>query len=401
MISAGGMRSALIQYNVRGPSLAKSEGLARQIVERMRKAGGYTDIDTTYRTGKPELGLVPDRERAYALGVPIVFLAQTLRVAVAGDKVSEYREEGETYDIRMQLGDAARGDHGVLEGLQVRSPSGALVEIRNVARLDPGEGPLSIERQAGQRQITIFANLKDKALGTAVAEIEGFAKEVVVEPGYVTDFSGQAQFMEENFRELFGALFLAVILIYLILAAQFESFVHPLTIMLSLPLSVIGAVGALLLTGRSLSILAMIGFIMLMGLVTKNAILLVDFAVQRRRQGLTVRDATIAAGRIRLRPILMTTAAMVFGMLPIAFAVSKGAEMRAPMAIAVIGGVLTSTVLTLIVVPVVFSLVEGAKVRLGLAPVGSPAAAASIEGHDAPVAAEPPAGGDPSAARPG
>ncbi|MBI5488847.1 MAG: efflux RND transporter permease subunit [Deltaproteobacteria bacterium] len=388
LISAGVMRSALIQYNVRGPSLEKSEEMARKITARMRQAGGYTDIDTTYRTGKPELGLVPDRERAYALGVPVVFLAQTLRLAVAGDKVSEYREGGETYDVRMQLDDAARGDRTVLESLQVRSPSGALVELRNVAQFDPDQGPLSIDRQAGQRQITIFANLKDKVLGAAVAELEGFAKDVVTEPGYVTDFSGQAQFMEENFRELFAALFLAVILIYLLLAAQFESFVHPFTIMLSLPLSVIGAVGALLLTGRSMSILAMIGFIMLMGLVTKNAILLVDFAVQGRRRGLTVRDATIAAGRIRLRPILMTTAAMVFGMLPIAFAVSKGAETRAPMAIAVIGGVLTSTVLTLIVVPVVFSLVESAKVRLHLAPAGRPAAELAAATPDPPAAGE-------------
>jgi HAE1 family hydrophobic/amphiphilic exporter-1 len=372
MFSVGGMRSALIQFNVRGPSLEKSEAMAERIVARMRAAGGYTDIDTTYRTGKPELGLVPDRERAYAMGVPVAYLAQSLRVAVAGDKVSEYREGDESFDIRMQLGDAVRGDREVLGALQIRSPSGALIELRNVARLDPGEGPLSIDRQAGQRQITIFANLKDKVLGTAVKEIEGFAKEAVKEPGYVTGFSGQAEFMAENFKELFTALILAIILIYLILAAQFESFIHPLTIMISLPLSVIGAVGALLLTGHSLSLLSMIGFIMLMGLVTKNAILLVDFAIQGRRRGMTVHDATMAAGRTRLRPILMTTAAMVFGMLPIALAVSKGAEIRAPMGIAVIGGVLTSTVLTLIVVPVVYSLIESAQVRLGLAPAGGP-----------------------------
>jgi HAE1 family hydrophobic/amphiphilic exporter-1 len=365
-ISVGGTRQALIQLNVRGPSLEQSEEFAEQIVERMRKVGGYADVDTTYRTGKPELGLLPDRERAYALGIPVAFLGQTLRLAEAGDKVSEFREQGETYDIRMRLAEAQRGDLGTLENLEVRSPGGQLVELRNVSRIEPGTGPLSIDRQSGQRQVTIFANLAGgKVLGTAIAELDRFAAEAVRLPGYVHDYSGQAQMMAESFRDLYTVLVLAIILIYFILAAQFESFLHPLTIMVSLPLSVIGGVGALLLTGNSMSLLSMIGFVMLMGLVTKNAILLVDFAIQGQSRGLPANEAVLQAGRIRLRPILMTTAAMVFGMLPIAMALSKGAEIRAPMAIAVIGGVLTSTVLTLVVVPVVFSLFEAARRRLG------------------------------------
>ncbi len=365
LVQISGASAALIQMNVRGPLLDESVRIADGIVARMRAAGGYTDIDTTHRTGKPELGFVPDRERAYALGVPVAYVGQVLRMAIAGDKVSEFREGGEMHDIRLRISEEGRGDPETLLGLDVRSPSGQMVSLRNVTRVAEGTGPLSIDRQAGQRQVTILANLQDKPLGVAIDELREFARAETHQPGYGTDFSGQAEAMEESFQLLFEALALAILFIYLILAAQFESFIHPFTIMLSLPLSLVGAIGALLITGNSLSMLAMIGFIMLMGLVTKNAILLVDFAIQGQRRGLSINDAVVEAGRIRLRPILMTTAAMVFGMLPIALGTSRGAEMRAPMAIAVIGGVLTSTLLTLVVVPVVFSLVEGAKRRLG------------------------------------
>jgi HAE1 family hydrophobic/amphiphilic exporter-1 len=365
MFSIGGMRAAILQFNVRGPSQLEAARLADRITERMREAGGYTDIDTTYRAGKPEFGLKPDRERAYSLGVPVALVGQTLRFAVAGDKVSDYKEAGEQHAIRVRLDEKVRGDLETLKGLEVRSPSGRTVELGNVATFEPGQGPLSIDRQAGQRQVTVMANLSGKALGPAIEEMRAFAVEEIKVPGYSTDFAGQAEFMDENFREITKALILAIILIYFILAAQFESFVHPFTIMLSLPLSIVGGVGALLVMRDTLSILGMIGFVMLMGLVTKNAILLVDFAILGRGRGLSANDAVVEAGRTRLRPILMTTAAMVFGMLPIAMALSKGSEARAPMAVVVIGGVIASTVLTLVVVPVVYSLFEGALHRFG------------------------------------
>ncbi len=366
MISVGGMRASLVQFNLRGPSLERLDELSQGLMKRMRAAGGYVDIDTTYRTGKPELGLVPDRDRAYALGVPIALAGMTMRYAVAGDKVGDFRDKDEMYDVRVRLTPETRGDLATLQSLAVRNPMNQTVELGSVSHVVPGEGPLAIERQAGQRQITIVANLQGKALETAMDELSGWAKEDVKDPGYVTDFAGEAEFMEENFRELSTAMVLAIIMIYFILASQFESFIHPFTIMVSLPLSVVGGVGALLIAGQTLNILGMIGFIMLMGLVTKNAILLIDFAIQGEGRGLATNDAVIQAGRIRLRPILMTTAAMIFGMLPIAFGMSKGAEMRAPMAMIVIGGLITSTVLTLVVVPVVYSLVEGGLHKLGL-----------------------------------
>ncbi|MBM4388970.1 MAG: efflux RND transporter permease subunit, partial [Deltaproteobacteria bacterium] len=286
------------------------------------------------------------------------------RILLAGVKASEFREKGDMYDVRVRLSDKDRGDLDLIKRLGVRSPSGNVVEFKNFIKTSAGTSPQDIVRLSGQRAVTLFANLsKEKALGTAIEEINGFIKGELPK-GYSYRYTGQADFMKENFEALFGALFLGVIMIYFILASQFESFLHPFTIMISLPLAVIGAIGALLMSGRNLSILAMIGFIMLMGLVTKNAILLVDFAIKGKERGMDLNDAIVRAGTIRLRPILMTTFAMIFGMLPIALGRSLGSETRAPMAIAVVGGLITSTLLTLIVIPVMYNIFERMKTRL-------------------------------------
>jgi HAE1 family hydrophobic/amphiphilic exporter-1 len=232
------------------------------------------------------------------------------------------------------------------------------VDLANVVEIAHGTGPSRIERSNQQREVMILAGLEDLPLGTAVDQVTAVADRVLpdhVERGY----EGMASVMGESFGYMIEALILAIVLVYMILAAQFDSFVQPLTIMVSLPLSVVGAFGGLYLGTMSLSIFAMIGVIMLMGLVTKNAILLVDFANQARGEGDALNDALVKAGRLRLRPILMTTAAMVFGMLPVALAISEGGEARAPMAVCVIGGLLTSTLLTLVVIPVVYAMLDG------------------------------------------
>jgi HAE1 family hydrophobic/amphiphilic exporter-1 len=240
----------------------------------------------------------------------------------------------------------------------VRSITGPLIELSNVTHVQRDEGPSQIERQARQRQVTVLAGLQGLPLGEATKVVNEAAKKTV-SPDLVTGFVGMADTMGESFRYMGIALFLAVVLVYMILAAQFDSFLQPMTIMLSLPLSVVGAFGALFLTRMTLNIFSMIGIIMLMGLVTKNAILLVDFANQLREEGKSVTDALVQAGMVRLRPILMTTAAMIFGMMPVALALSEGGSTRAPMAVCVIGGLITSTLLTLVVVPVVYTLAEG------------------------------------------
>jgi len=363
IVSGSGMKNLPIQYNIRGQSLDKLAGVSRKVMAAMRKIPGIVDIDSTHREGKPELNIRVDRNRAAALGVPVASIATTVRALMGGDKATQLREGGDLYDVRVRLQAKDRARPEDLKRLQVRSSLGQLVDLSNLVTIQRGSGPTQINRQKRQRQVTILANLAGKPMGEALEEVRAIAARLVP-PGYSTDFTGMAEVMEESFRDMFFALFLAIVMVYMILASQFNSFIHPLTIMLSLPMSLIGAIGALLAAGRPLSIFSMIGIIMLMGLVTKNAILLVDYTNTLRERGMERDEALLKAGPIRLRPILMTTAAMVFGMLPVALGMGEGSEVRAPMAICVIGGLLTSTLLTLLVVPVVYSLLDGLSQRV-------------------------------------
>jgi len=357
-VSGGGFRNQMVQFNVRGPDLDRLAQVTKTLVAELRKVPGFVDLDTTHRTGRPEVSIQVDRERAGDLGVPIAAIGTTLRSLIAGDKVSELKEGLDIYDVTMQLPEGVKSGIESLSNLKVRSTGGQLVDLSNVVRAVPESGPAAIERQARQRQITVLANLDPTLpLGQATQEVYKAAARVVP-PDLTSDFAGMAEIMAESFKYMGLALMLAIVFVYMLLAAQFNSFVHPFTIMLSLPLSVVGAFGALYISGFTLSIFSMIGVIMLMGLVTKNAILLVDYTNTLRSRGLPMREALLEAGPVRLRPILMTTAAMVFGMLPVALALSEGGETRAPMAVTVIGGLLTSMLLTLVVVPVVYSLLS-------------------------------------------
>jgi HAE1 family hydrophobic/amphiphilic exporter-1 len=362
-----GMRNAAIQFDVRGGDLEQLDIYTRQIVAALEQRPGFVDLDTTWEAGKPEVEVVMDRERAAGLGVVTASVGQAVRALIGGVEASQLRLGGEDIPIRVRLpGDERRRAEQIAD-LEVRSAAtGRLIPLPNLAEVRTGTGPTQIDRQARQRQITVLGNLTaDQALGPALDEVRRVAAEILP-PEIQTGFSGEARVAEESMGHLLFSLALAVIMIYMVLASQFESLIHPLTIMMSLPLSVVGALGALLLAGQHISIMAMIGIIMLMGLVTKNAILLIDYTnTLRRRDGLERTEALLTAGPVRLRPILMTTAAMVFGMLPIAVSRGYGAEMRAPMAVAVIGGLIMSTLLTLVVVPVVYSLFDDAAGLLG------------------------------------
>ncbi|HTE50498.1 MAG TPA: efflux RND transporter permease subunit [Kofleriaceae bacterium] len=354
-VSGGGFRNQMVQFNVRGPDLDRLAEVTQKLVAELKKIPGFVDLDTTHRTGRPEVAIAVDRQRAGDLNVPISSIATTLRYFIAGDKVSELKEGLDIYDVTMELPEGQKTGIASLSNLKVRSFGGQMVDLANVVQVKSESGPAAIERQARQRQITVLANLQDLPLGEASKDVVEAAARVV--PADLTsDFAGMAEVMAESFRYMGVALMLAIIFVYMLLAAQFNSFLHPFTIMLSLPLSVVGAFGALYISGFTLNIFSMIGVIMLMGLVTKNAILLVDYTNTLRERGLPMREALLEAGPVRLRPILMTTAAMVFGMLPVALALSEGGEVRAPMAVTVIGGLLTSMLLTLVVVPVVYSL---------------------------------------------
>jgi HAE1 family hydrophobic/amphiphilic exporter-1 len=363
-ISSSAFRFADVQFDVRGSDLNRLEAIAAAVIGKMKAAGGYFDIDTTYEKGKPEVNVYVRRDRAADLGVSASAVATTVKALVGGDDVSKFRAEGERYDVSVRLLEPYRNRPEDILSLPVRAARGGLVPLRNVAEVREQAGPVQIDRYNRAHSLTILANLEEegprrKVLGTAIAEMRGFAKEVHLPDGYSTAFIGMGDIMEESFQNLFFALFLAVIMIYMVLAAQFEHFIHPFTIMLSVPLSIVGALGALVTFQMTLSIFAMIGIIMLMGLATKNGILLVDYTnTLRRRDGMERGAAILKAGPTRLRPILMTTFAMIFGMLPTALGSGSGSETRGPMAIAVIGGLTTSTILTLVVVPVVYTLLD-------------------------------------------
>ena len=282
---------------------------------------------------------------------------------MGGQAVSPYEDEdGDAVNVRVRLPLTLRQDPGQVERLRlaVHRPNAlpALIPLGNVVHYGMSTTPLEINRQDLTRQVVITANLDNLPLGTAVKKVEKAAGQLKMAPGYRVVFSGEAEDMAESFGYMAEALLLAIIFVYLILAAQFESFIDPLAIMFSLPLSIVGMAGMLFLTGDTVNIMSLIGLIILMGLVTKTATLLVDFTKTLRLRGLNRREALITAGRTRLRPILMTTLAMMFGMLPLALALGQGAEMRAPMARAVIGGLITSTLLTMLVVPVVYTVLD-------------------------------------------
>jgi HAE1 family hydrophobic/amphiphilic exporter-1 len=372
--SPGG--NAEVQFNLRGADWGDLTAAADQLTAAMRARGGFVDVDTSYSAGMPQLDVRIDRERAGALGVQAVSAAGALRAWMGGDEVTQLRDGSESYPVVLALPDSLRADPAALRGLQIRSAAGQLVELGSVAQLEAGSGPAQIDREARQRQITVSANLLGLSLGEANAWLADYGR-TRLPASVLWEFGGRGKELGKTGSAFGSAILLGFILVFLILAAQFESVVDPLAIMVSLPFAVIGAIGSLLITRTEMSMFAMIGMIMLFGLVTKNGILLVEFARQQKERGQGTFDALVQAGRVRLRPILMTTVAMIGGMVPAALATGVGAETRSPMAIVIIGGLLTSTLLTLGVVPVVYSLLDSLRARLGRerTPRPSPAAA--------------------------
>jgi hydrophobic/amphiphilic exporter-1 (mainly G- bacteria), HAE1 family len=361
--SEAAMESAPIVLKVQGDDYAELGRIAQQAYGVLQGIRGVRDLSISYRPGQPEERLVLDRTRAGDLGVSFATVATTLRTGVVGDVVASYRDGDHDRDVRVQLREADRDSLDEIEALQVPSRTGRLVALRDVTRREEAAMPASISRLDRERCVTITANLSGVSLGDAIAEMQPRLDAIRRPAGYTFRFAGEAENMSETFTDLGLALALAIVFIYLVLASQFESLLHPLTIMFSLPLAIVGALVALFLAGQPLGMAAMIGFILLMGLVTKNAILLVDFTNQLRDRGRSMKEALLEAGPTRLRPILMTSAAMVLGMLPSAIGRGEGSEFRAPMAIAVVGGVIVSTLLTLVVVPVVYTWVDRFTVR--------------------------------------
>ncbi len=356
--SVGGNKQ--IEMSLLGPDQAELERLGRLVADRLRAVPGLVDLDTSAKQPKPVIEVVLRREAASDLGLSVGQLSAPLRILVAGQTVGNWRApDDQTYDVNVRLAPDARNAVQDLARLPFTVGLEAdgrprVVRLEQVAQVREGTGPAQVNRRDLSREVALSANTYARSVGEVSRGIQAEMAQISLPPGYRWQFGGSTKNMSESFAYAVSALALAVIFIYMILASQFKSFVQPLALMTSLPLTLIGVVLALLMFRSAMSMFSVIGVIMLMGLVTKNAILLVDFAIRAREDGLARTEALMLAARVRLRPILMTTLAMIFGMVPLAFALSEGSEQRAPMGQAVIGGVITSSLLTLVVVPVAY-----------------------------------------------
>ena len=354
----GGGGGAPISIELSGDDTAELVRVAERVKARVRQVPGAMNTDVTWQVGKPELRAEVDRYRAADRGVTTWGVARSLRTSLEGDTSTKYREGGDQYDIRVRLREADRQSVDEVSDLMVSYNSGP-VYLGDVAKVSLASGPTKIDRKNRQRMVAVQADLEaGYRSGNVLKEIRGELADMDL--GNVSVYyAGEAEMMEEGFGETGKALGLSVILIYILMAALFEGYLSPFIIMFALPMALVGALLAIIVTGKSLSIVTMIGIIMLMGLVGKNAILLVDYTQTLRARGMERRAALLQAGPTRLRPILMTTLSLVFGMLPIALAQARGGGFRSPMAIAVIGGMILSTLLTLLVIPVLYTLFDG------------------------------------------
>lgn len=378
-----------VEFSLQGPDQRELERLALQVIEKIRPIPGLVDLDSSVKANKPTIRIEVLRDSAADLGMGTGQIAGPLRTLVAGQTVGNWRApDDQTYDVNVRLAPESRNSPQDLERLPfavAAGPDGSprVVRLGQVAKISESTGSNQINRRDLTREVAINANTFGRAAGEVSADIRKVMEGVTLPPGYRYQFGGSTKNMAESFGYALSALAMAVIFIYMILASQFKSFLQPLALMTALPLTLIGVVLALMAFRSTLSMFSIIGVIMLMGLVTKNAILLVDFAIRARAdqtdaegrhvEGMDRNSALLLAAKVRLRPILMTTLAMIFGMVPLAFALTEGSEQRAPMGQAVIGGVITSSLLTLVVVPVVYcymdDLAQWIRRKAGFAPI--------------------------------
>ncbi len=346
-----------IELNLRGTDYKVLEEKSQEVIAAMKQSGEFMDIDTDFRTGMPEVRIYPDRELATESGVTVDTIAATVDAAIGGAIQGKFTNKDRRYDVRLRLEGGERMKPDDIMDLDVRTDYGELIPISSVIKTETAPTYQTIARRLRERSITIFANIAPgKSQSTALDVAESIANKIMP-PGYQVSLEGGAQTFRETFASLLFALWLGIAVSYMVLASQFNSFVHPFAVLLSLPFSVSGAFFALLLTGQSINLYSLIGLVLLMGIVKKNSILLVEFTNQKRfLDGFSVRDAILFAGPVRLRPILMTSLATLAAAIPPALAFGPGAESRIPMAITVIGGVIVSTFFTLLVVPCAYSL---------------------------------------------
>lgn len=352
-----------IQIGLRGPDLQVLQNLGMEIADQIRNIPGTADVDISSAQSEPEVQIHLHPARMGEVGIDATTAGNAIQTAFLGETAKNmFNVSDKDYNIRVQMPLKSRMSIEDVANLRLSGKTGSFVRLGDIADVSFSSGPTEIDREGRQRQVIVYANAIGVSSGEVITKIQNSIIPGTNFPfGYTYRLVGQSKNMQDSFTEIAKALILAVILIYMVLAAEFESFIHPLTLMLSLPFSLVGAILGLLISGKTLNIMSMIGIIMLMGLVTKNAILLIDYTNQLREQGHSITEALIEAGSVRLRPILMTTLAMILGMAPIALGWGAGAELRSSMGAVLIGGLITSTFLTLIIIPLVYLLIERAR----------------------------------------
>jgi len=352
-----------VEFSLLGPDWKRLEELSGDVTKKLNESGLVVDVDTDYRLGVPELRVEPDRARCADLGISVEDVATAINTLVGGERVGKYSAGGRRIDVRMRLMADQRRTSQDISRLRVRARNGEMVPLSSLTKFEERPALQAITRKDRERAITVFANVAPgHSQQEAIQFVESLSDELPT--GYRTHLAGSSVAFKESFSSLMFALLMGIIVAYMVLASQFNSFSHPLTILSILPLSIIGAAAALLIAGKTLNIFSMIGLLLLMGIVKKNSIILVDYANNRRGAGVTPTQAMLQAGPIRLRPILMTSIATMMAAVPPALGLGAGTEIRTPMAIAVIGGVLVSTALSLFVVPSFYVKLEDALARL-------------------------------------
>jgi len=369
----GGLSGPPVSVDISGDDLEVLEGLAEEVAERVEKVPGVREVDSGVGEGQPEVSIRVNRSRAAHYGVGAAQIASTVNAAIEREVATRYRVDGEEIDVRVIAPEGSRQNLQDLRSLLVMTPLGVEVPVGDLAEIELAQGPTSIVREAQARQVSVTGELYGRPLEAVIGDIQDRLEGLRLPPGYEIEYGGEAEMMTEAFGSLTTALLIALVLVYAILATLYESFVHPLTIMVTVPLAFTGAAASLALTGRTLNVGSLVGVIMLAGIVVNNAIVLVDYLNQLRGRGLDRRDAIIRAGSVRLRPIVMTALTTVLGLFPLALGIGEGSEITAPLATVVMGGLLASTVLTLVVLPVMYSLIEDAigfifKRRVGTVP---------------------------------
>lgn len=361
-----GSGNYMLNLSLTAPNLKELEKVSDKIVEKLHGMKFISEIDTSAGNPQIELQIKIDSNKAALMGISATTISSTLKTATFGDNISKLHVDENDIDIRVRMNDETRYDINKIKSLEIPSLNGTTVPLNSIAEIKYETGPTNIQRYDRQRQIIVYANAVDGfSISQIVNPLDEELKKMKLPPTVNWNFTGDAERMQESFSSLLFSLGLAIIFIYIILASQFEHFVHPFTIMMAMPLSFIGAFLGLFVANEELGMMSMIGVVMLMGLVVKNSILLVDYTIQMRNHGLNRTDALLTAGPIRLRPILMTTVAMIAGMFPIALKLTPGSEGRSPMAVAVIGGLITSTILSLLVIPVFYTLMDDLILWLG------------------------------------